>query len=73
MPELAADRDAARPIMAIVGPEVQDPSSKSDKGMRVPDVFISVPVFSKKGTADGEVALFVEQQHEHDKGFTKRI
>ncbi|MDR1741415.1 MAG: hypothetical protein LBR38_06160 [Synergistaceae bacterium] len=71
MPGLAADRDTGKPIMAIVGPELQAPSSKSDKGMRVPDVFISVPVTNKRGA--GDVALFVEQQHERDRWFAKRV
>ncbi|MDR1740393.1 MAG: hypothetical protein LBR38_00895, partial [Synergistaceae bacterium] len=44
MPDLAADRDVDRPIMAVVASEIPKPESASDLGMRIPDVLMKVPV-----------------------------
>jgi hypothetical protein len=63
LPDLAADMDSSREVTAITGLELHSSSTDSDKRMRVSDVFLSVPLRDEE---NGNVALFVEQQHEEE-------
>jgi hypothetical protein len=70
MPDLASDMDPSREITGITGMELPVKDSDSDKGMLISDVFLNVPVI---GGEDWNVACLVEQQHEPDKDFARRI
>jgi hypothetical protein len=61
MPDLASDMDTSREITSITGMELPVKDSDSDKGMRVSDVFLNVPVM---GGNDWSVACLAEQQDE---------
>jgi hypothetical protein len=64
MPDLASDMDTSREITGITGMELLVKDSDSDKGMRVSDVFLNVPV---RGGEDWSVACLAEQQDEDKK------
>jgi len=70
IPDLAADMDPAREMTGIPGMEIFSEGSDSDKYMRSTDVFFDVPMLD--GT-NGNVALFVEQQHEKEDDFALRV
>jgi predicted transposase YdaD len=70
MPDLASDVDTSRDITGITGVELPMQGSDSDKNMRVPDIFLNVPVI---GGEDWNVACIAEQQHENDKDVAVRI
>jgi hypothetical protein len=59
MPDLASDMDTSREITGITDMELPVKDSDSDKGMRVSDVFLNVPVV---GGDDWSVACVAEQQ-----------
>jgi hypothetical protein len=44
MPDLASDMDTSREVIGITGMELPEKDSDSDKGMRVSDIFLNVPV-----------------------------
>ncbi|MDR1977905.1 MAG: hypothetical protein LBQ42_04145 [Synergistaceae bacterium] len=70
LPDLAADMDLSREVTAITGLELHSSSTDSDRWMRVSDVFLSVPLQNEES---GNVALFVEQQHEEEEDFALRV
>jgi hypothetical protein len=70
MPDLASDMDASREVIGITGMELPIKGAGSDKGMKVSDVFLNVPV---RGGDDWSVACLIEQQHGNDKCFGARV
>ena len=70
MPDLAADMDPTREICGIPGIELFSEGADSDKGMRELDVFFSIPMLDGE---TGNVALFVEQQHEPNASLPERV
>jgi hypothetical protein len=68
-PDLAADRDYDKKPM-LISTEFPVIASDSDKGMRIPDVGLSVPL---KTGIEQRVAFHIEQQHAHDKDFALRM
>jgi hypothetical protein len=70
MPDLAADMDTTREISSIQGMELFSEGSDSDKYMRETDVLFNIPMLGGK---NGNVALFLEQQHEFDSDLPERI
>jgi hypothetical protein len=70
MPDLAADMDPARELTGISGLELRPEGSDSDKDMRISDVFFDVPM---RDGENGNLALFLEQQHEEDTHFALRM
>ncbi|MDR1979082.1 MAG: hypothetical protein LBQ42_10160, partial [Synergistaceae bacterium] len=70
MPDLAADMDPLRDVAAISGMELPVIDSDTDKGMRVSDVFLSVPLL---GGEDSNVALLLEQQHDPDESLPLKM
>ena len=70
MPDLAADMDPSRDVTTIIGQELHPAGADSDKGMRSADVFLDVPLL---GGENGNVALFIESQHEDDESFALRM
>jgi predicted transposase YdaD len=70
MPDLASYMDTSKDITGITGMELPMQASDSDKGMRVSDIFLSIPVV---GGEDWNTACVVEQQHENDKDFAARM
>jgi hypothetical protein len=68
-PDMAADRDySGKPL--LVPNEFPAIGSDSDKGMRISDVGISIPL---KTGADQRIAFHIEQQHEFDKDLALRM
>jgi predicted transposase YdaD len=70
MPDLAADMDASGDVTAISGMELPVIGSDTEKGMRLLDVFLNVPL---RNGDRGNVALLVEQQHRNDESFALRM
>jgi hypothetical protein len=70
MPNLAADMDSSMEVTAIPGIELPVIGSETDKGMRVSDIFLNVPLRSGE---DRNVALLVEQQHYDDETFALKM
>jgi predicted transposase YdaD len=70
LPDLAADMDPTKELTGIPGMELFSDASDSDKYMRVLDVYFDVPMLNEE---NGNVALFIEQQHEGDKSFGRRV
>jgi hypothetical protein len=70
MPDLAADMDSSTEITAIPGIELPVIGSETDKGMRVSDIFLNVPLMDGE---DRNVALLVEQQHYNDETFALKM
>jgi len=70
MPDLAADMDTIREIEAIPGREIFSEASDSNKDMRKPDVYFTIPMLDGE---IGNVALFAEQQHEPDATLPLRV
>jgi hypothetical protein len=68
-PDLAADRDYGRKPLLVPG-ELPAIGTDSDKGMRISDVGLSIPL---KGCADQRIAFHIEQQHEPVKEFALRM
>jgi hypothetical protein len=69
MPSLAKDRDMSREV-EILKDEFPAIGAETDKGMRVADLCLSVPL---KGGISRKVGLFIESQHEDDKNFAFRM
>jgi hypothetical protein len=69
MPDLAEDRDMSREV-EILKDEFPAIGAETDKGMRVADLCLSVPL---KSGASRKVGLFIESQHEDDKNFALRM
>jgi predicted transposase YdaD len=70
MPNLAADMDSSKEITAIPGIELPVIGSETDKGMRVSDIFLNVPL---RGGEDRNVAVLLEQQHYDEETFPLRM
>ncbi|MDR1732180.1 MAG: Rpn family recombination-promoting nuclease/putative transposase, partial [Synergistaceae bacterium] len=70
MPDLAADMDLTRELTGTTGVELQKSDADSDNDMRVLDVLFDVPL--KEGK-NGDLALFIEQQHDTDEDFALRM
>jgi predicted transposase/invertase (TIGR01784 family) len=68
-PDLAADRDYGKKPF-LVPPEFPAIGSDSDKGARISDLCLSVPL---KTGIDQRVAFSIEQQHAYDKDFALRM
>jgi hypothetical protein len=68
-PDLAADRDYGRNPLLVPG-EFPAIGADSDKGMRISDVGLSIPL---KTGADQRIAFHLEQQHESDKDIALRM
>jgi hypothetical protein len=69
MPDLAKDRDMSREV-EILKDEFPAIGTDTDKGMRVADLCLSVPL---KSGLSRKVSLFIESQHEDDKNFAIRM
>jgi hypothetical protein len=69
LPGLAKDRDMSREV-EILRDEFPAIGADADKGMRVADLCLSVPL---KGGISRKVCLFIESQHEDDKNFALRM
>jgi hypothetical protein len=70
MPDLAADMDTSREVISISGAELPVIGADTDKGMRVTDVFLDVPV---RGGDNWSIACLIEQQHENDNALSTRL
>jgi hypothetical protein len=68
-PDLAKDRDFGRNIQ-LAANELPEIDSGTDKGMRISDICMSVPV---KGGTFTRIAFHIEQQHEPDGDFALRM
>jgi predicted transposase/invertase (TIGR01784 family) len=69
MPGLAKDRDMSKEV-EILKDEFPAFGIDTDKGMRVADLCLSVPL---TGGISRKVNLFIESQHEDDKNFALRM
>jgi hypothetical protein len=69
LPELSRDRDKSKEVCLIKG-DLPAIGSDSDKGGRIADVCFAVPVINGKPC---KIGCAVEQQHEDDKDFAKRV
>jgi hypothetical protein len=70
MPDLAADMNLSKEVTGITDLALPLKGSDSDKNTRFTDVFLNVPLM---GEEDGNVACFVEQQHEGDSSLGERM
>ena len=70
MPDLAARMDTTAEIKGIPGAELFSKATVTDKGMREPDIFFNVPMLDGES---GNVALFIEQQHELDSDLPRKV
>jgi hypothetical protein len=70
IPDLAVDMDPTRELTGIPGVELYSEGLDSDKNMRVLDVFFDIPL---KDGKNGNLALFIEQQHEKAENFSLRM
>jgi hypothetical protein len=66
MPDFASDMDPTREIISIISKEHLVKDSDTDKGKRISDLFLNVPV---KGGEDWSVACLVEQQDAEKEDF----
>lgn len=69
LPDLAKARNTSQPI-GFTREELPKIEGDSDRGMRIADAAFSVPL---KGGADQRVVFLVEQQHERDANFGRRM
>jgi hypothetical protein len=69
LPDLSKDMDRSRELGLIKG-ELPAIGSDSDKGGRIADVCFSVPL---KTGESCKIGCVLEQQHEDDKGFARRM
>lgn len=69
LPDLAEARDTSQPI-GFTREELPKIEGDSDKGMRIADAAFSVPL---KGGGGQRVVFLVEQQHERDLSFGRRM
>lgn len=69
LPELSEERDKTQKIL-LAREELPKIDGDSDKGMKIADVALIVPL---RGGGEQRVIFLIEQQHERDPGFGKRM
>ena len=70
MPDLAAKMDPTVKHVGIKGMELFAEDTKTDVGMREPDVFFNIPMLDEES---GNVAMFAEQEHEFNIDLPRKV